>query len=112
MGALKPKQWVERLRLRCADELHVWLLEQFGFDQYVRQGWWRIERTVELPFDFWWHWWRGHGQTVRFRNNVRAMWCPLVAEMYEDGLVELPQLGSPSQNEVLSGLARSMLATQ
>ena len=97
----KPKQWIERMNVRCKDGLHGWLLAYFGFEVYCLGQWWRVERTAELPFDLWLKWWGEQGFTIRFDDSkaVRELWCPVTALLYEPKMQPKPEIvmGGPDR---------------
>ncbi len=39
---MKPKQWIERFPVHCADDFHVWLMDELGFEEYLRQRAWEL----------------------------------------------------------------------
>ena len=53
---MKPKRWIERIRVTCRDFLHQWLMEEFGFCAYMAQAMWSVKTlddiTAELRLEF------------------------------------------------------------
>ncbi len=56
--SVKPKRWIERFRLKRADELHAWLMLNYGFQKYVDGEMWKCSypdlESGELQNFFMW----------------------------------------------------------
>lgn len=54
---MKPAQWIFRLRTRCKDEFHSWLMSEWGYEKYLREKGWNFN-PLDLEFhDFQaWSW--------------------------------------------------------
>lgn len=51
----KPADWVRRIQTKCRDELHEWLMEEMGFEEYCKQQavYW-TEDTLPEPYHSAW----------------------------------------------------------
>ena len=45
----KPKQWIQRLKTQCADHLHQYLMDVYGYEDYVKEKKfnWTLENLSE-----------------------------------------------------------------
>lgn len=57
----KPKQWIARFTskyITCKDELHTFLIKEFGFENYCKHSMWKLNKDViredaDLNLKFW-----------------------------------------------------------
>lgn len=57
MWKRKPKRWIEKFQVTCKDDLHDFLMREFGFEEYLRCRLWefdleRLKKIHSLNFSF------------------------------------------------------------